>query len=204
MTESNLTNTEWKVRQSQVQRIKSEVWQQGRASTWRQIGVQQDKTMMWVVRPSNSLSQGTGTMNGTFQNRGMHAEKNKGKTYTREKAREIKSTVNIQSRRTKKEAEKRKKKLDEGIWGKIICFFPVRPRNFFIGLKLAQAKYTDNWRDSLGPRLFGSFMTATEVRDADVVYPSFSKIMPVCTGEGEMVESTSGKEVISTVWDFIR
>lgn len=59
---------------------------------------------MCMVRPSN-----IGTMNGTFQNRGINGEKNKRKTHAKEKAGETKLTINTESRKTTRETEKRKK-----------------------------------------------------------------------------------------------
>lgn len=66
---------------------------------------------MWPARPSNNLSQGTGTMNGTFQNKGINGEKTKEKTYTREKAGETKSIVNSQSLQELKGKLRKEKKI---------------------------------------------------------------------------------------------
>ena len=46
-------------------------------------------------------------------------------------------------------------------------------------------------------------MSTAKIRGADAVsIPASPKSCPVKTREGEMVESTSEKEVMSTVWDF--
>ena len=68
MTGSGVTHTEWTRGQSQGHRIESEVWKQPRTSKWRHMWAEQDKAMMCVAIPSDNLSQGTGTRNGTSKN----------------------------------------------------------------------------------------------------------------------------------------